>query len=206
MNKKRTPDLNPRHKGQLQRKALEASDPVATLNRIQNEIGEWSFQNFGEQISKHTGWTMGATNPLLGLFEEIGEWFTSRTEADQIDAIADIMIYMCDFANRDECNLATALAMHRTTDDDPTQMVMDGMRGLAHCHLKRHQGIRGFDHNEKYVVVRNAALNSIVRGLELYCKANLPKVSPLTCLERVWVEVKARDWKKNPTDANEVAG
>lgn len=74
------------------------------IERYQLEIKEWSKKNFGDQPS---------TNPLLGIMEELGELTHAhlkgiqgiRHTSEEIfkmrrDALGDIFIYMCDYADR----------------------------------------------------------------------------------------------------------
>ena len=75
------------------------------LDRIQEEIGAWSKKNFGHEGKTH--------HPLLGVAEEVGELCHAHLkqeqgirgtkeehEADAIDAIGDIAIYLMDYCNR----------------------------------------------------------------------------------------------------------
>jgi NTP pyrophosphatase (non-canonical NTP hydrolase) len=95
-----------------------------SLRQIQSEIGEWSLKNFGENVSKRTNQTMGSGNALLGIVEEIGELThvvlkghqgirgyddpeKYRTERD--DAIADTLVYLCDFSHREGVDLLGVL-------------------------------------------------------------------------------------------------
>lgn len=82
------------------------------LQDIQKEVYQWSKQNFGDQPS----W-----RPLLGIGEELGELNHAylkraqgiRTNEDHEegirDAVADIMIYLCDFCSRENIDLEEEL-------------------------------------------------------------------------------------------------
>ncbi len=95
-----------------------------SLRVIQREIKEWSLRNFGKQISKATGAELGSISPLLGIGEENGELChvvlkrhqgirgyddDVKYMAERDDAIADILVYLCDFANREDVDLQAAL-------------------------------------------------------------------------------------------------
>lgn len=67
------------------------SEQLSHLMVIQDQIGVWSYENFGDQPY---------TNPLLGIAEEAGEFFESGKIEDMIDAGADSMIFCMDFLNR----------------------------------------------------------------------------------------------------------
>lgn len=86
---------------------------VFRLCYFQTEVGEWSRYNFGDQPS---------TNPLLGLTEEVGELSHAhlkglqgiRHTPDEIrdmkaDAVADIMVYLADYAEREGIDLEGTL-------------------------------------------------------------------------------------------------
>ena len=97
-----------------------------SLREIQREIGEWSRRNFGEQVSKATGQRLGSLCPLLGVQEELGELchvvlkrhqgirgydddVKYQTERD--DALADILVFLCDFSEDEGVDLEGVLAM-----------------------------------------------------------------------------------------------
>jgi len=74
------------------------------LRDLQKEVGEWSRQNFPNNKSYH---------PLLGVVEEVGELSHAHLKSEQgirgtkvehitakIDAIGDIIIYLCDYCER----------------------------------------------------------------------------------------------------------
>jgi NTP pyrophosphatase (non-canonical NTP hydrolase) len=95
-----------------------------SLQEIQVEIGIWSRVNFGDQTSKVTGQSLGPLAPLLGVVEELGELCHAvlkhhqgiRKFSDDMvysrerdDAIADVLIYLCDFACREGVDLGAVL-------------------------------------------------------------------------------------------------
>lgn len=97
-----------------------------SLREIQREIGEWSRRNFGDQVSKSTGQTLGSLAPLLGVPEELGELChvvlkrhqgirgyddDAKYQAERDDALADILVYLCDFACRESVDLESVLTM-----------------------------------------------------------------------------------------------
>lgn len=97
-----------------------------SLREIQQEIGEWSRRNFGDQVSKSTGQTLGSLCPLLGIQEELGELChvvlkrhqgirgyddDAKYQAERDDAMADIMVYLCDYASREGVDLEAVLTM-----------------------------------------------------------------------------------------------
>lgn len=95
-----------------------------SLRVIQREIREWSLRNFGQQVSKATGAELGSISPLLGIGEENGELChvvlkrhqgirgyddDAKYQSERDDAIADILVYLCDFANRENVDLLDVL-------------------------------------------------------------------------------------------------
>jgi NTP pyrophosphatase (non-canonical NTP hydrolase) len=95
-----------------------------SLRAIQKQVGAWSRKNFGEQISKVTGQVLGSLNPLLGVQEECGELTHAVLKRHQgirgfdkdetyidarDDAVSDLLIYLCDFAEREGIDLQALL-------------------------------------------------------------------------------------------------
>lgn len=91
-----------------------------SLEQIQQEIGEWAFEQFGYNPNRsegHPGFgqSMGSLPPLLGMGEEVGEInhaYVYRLQGrgeygdlekyvhDIKDGLADLLVFACDFANR----------------------------------------------------------------------------------------------------------
>jgi len=130
---------------------------LETLERLQPQIASWSLENFGDQSYR---------NPLEGIGEEIGE-FTAAVcfdnDNEMVDALADIMIFMMDFASRYRINLAHVLRdcslksnIFRphyidvlVSSDDKISNINAGLYGLVIGNgelvqgiIKRDQGIR----------------------------------------------------------------
>jgi len=95
-----------------------------SLKEIQKEVASWSETNFGQQVSQVTGFPLGSLAPLLGIMEELGELChcvlkhhqgirgyddPSKYEPERDDALADILVYLCDFASREGVNLLHVL-------------------------------------------------------------------------------------------------
>lgn len=83
------------------------------LNEIQQQHREWQLRNFGE----HPAW-----HPLLGVGEEVGELQHAFLKREQgirgtkeehdaaiRDAVADILIYLCDFCNCEKIDMLEEL-------------------------------------------------------------------------------------------------
>ena len=85
---------------------------------------------------------------------------------------------------------------------EPLLGVMEEVGELAHAHLKAAQGIRGTEeeHSEK----AKDAIGDIVIFLSDYCTESGYDFQRI--IETVWDEVKQRDWRKNPVDADKKVG
>lgn len=95
------------------------------LRQIQDEIHEWSLEQFGkDNISKVTGLPQYSQCALTGLVEEVGELNgitikshqgrrgyddKEKFKKDQIDAVADIMIFLCDYSAREGIDILEVL-------------------------------------------------------------------------------------------------
>lgn len=85
----------------------------------------------------------------------------------------------------------------------PDQQPHDALLGLSeevgelsHAHLKQQQRIRGT--SQKHRVAQADAIGDIVIYLASYCNTNGFDLAD--CVETAWLEVKERDWQKNPQD------
>lgn len=168
---------------------------VLSLPEIQAEVEEWSRRNFGEQVSKATGQTLGSLAPLMGIVEENGERYAAKTEADREDAIGDTMIYLMDFANRDGMRIDELPAGNAFVS------TVESIGRLFHATLKRHQGIRGFDNPETYTALRDQSCANLIARLRYRCGSE----RFLEIVNTAWSTVKRRDWEKNKANAAEVA-
>jgi len=169
---------------------------MKTLAQIQKEVGRWSLLNFGSQQSMSTGANLYSLSPLLGIVEEIGEYEEASFSNDLLemrDAIGDILIYACDFAEREE--YCVLLMPHGAPMSNQTLTIAAGM--LCHAALKRHQGIRGFDDGSIYRAGRNRALDILMKVIGYICE-DILNTTLTEILNETWESVQKRDWKKNP--------
>ena len=191
--------------------------PMLTLAEIQAEVREWSKKNFNDtptKLPKMYGLglhyvRLGALAPLMGITEEVGELFESRTDVGRYDAVADAMIYLCDFA----AFVGVPLRQYqieviiRKNREDETSIQIDtfaphaydgsiiAVGKLNHIVLKHHQGIRGF---EEPVVYRQE-LDHVCQVLmaELWWSAAcFTDETGMEILNNTWTNiVSKRDWK-----------
>ena len=95
----------------------DAEESLDDLRRLQDEVGEWSRENFGEEQPD--------IYPLMGAVEEVGELHHSvlkqlqgiRLEEEdvgeeaELDAVGDIIVYLADFCERRDLSLAEAVEL-----------------------------------------------------------------------------------------------
>jgi hypothetical protein len=155
--------------------------PITQLDRLRRAVGEWSQANFGDNLTdllptysvdpdvakSHVQVPMiqvglNSLCPLLGLFEEVGELYEATSNEQEIDAIGDIGIYLCDYVNREELTFAKCFQEGVGVIEVPLPAAVGK---LSHCVLKRFQGIRGMDDFEKFREVQKATIGDIVVSL-----------------------------------------
>jgi len=169
------------------------------LSKIEEEVAEWSRRNFGAQVSKTTGQELGSLAPLLGLGEELGELEEARSKGDLFllrDAVGDCFIYLLDYCSREELSFESLWNSSIIMTGPKIYLHLYGK--LLHVVLKRHQGIRGYDNDAKFLHEHTMLLRWIIGELKQEVDA------PEDLLQKVWQEVKERDWKKNPEGADKL--
>lgn len=173
-----------------------------TLMALTNSIGEWSAQNFGKQ---------NPVNPLLGVVEELGEYARAEFLDEKMDALADCMIYICDYVHRlDSCIVDADLIDNiivinaGKTPDYYKQYydyeLIDLAGDICHSALKHRQKIRN---NENHLENIRINLKRLVvkLALETYLLKN-QNIIDLT--EQVFNEtVSKRDWTKNTNNGRD---
>ncbi len=196
-------------------------------NQIQQQIGQWSRQNFGGQETPYLEtYAAGSIRPgvkrdktdrpglkssvalvvalrslapLMGVVEEIGEFFALGSPVDKRDALGNVAVYLCDYTARE------GLVYPDITDAPPDE-VLPAINGMVanlgkifHCHLKRHQRIRDMHDDTTFTTARNAALNAFAWHLERVARAHTD-TDVLTLLNETWNEtwneiVSKQDWR-----------
>lgn len=152
-----------------------------TLEKLQEEVHEWSLRNFPNNKPHH---------PLLGIVEECGELHDSISKEEVEDAIADCVIYMADYCARNGLKLTD-------TGIEPS----NGLRWLCHYHLKGEQGIR-YPANE-ITALKQESINKLVATLKKQCEYD--HIDFYGAITKTWLKVKQRDWQKNPLNAASLA-
>lgn len=150
------------------------------LKQIQAEVGAWSKKNFPLNQPYH---------PLLGAIEEVEEYFDAEDKPELEDALADSMIYLCDYCERSGLEMVPG---------DPKN---NAMGKLIHYHLKGEQGIRYTP--EQIKALKQESLSGFIGMLAGRAKAIDSDLIEIT--QKTWLKVSQRDWQKNPIDAAKIA-
>ena len=179
-------------------------------NILQSEVSEWALRNFGKQ---------GAYQPMLGLMEEVGEFLAAREKAKNIsnnkqlaevaklylltdamvDAIADQCIYTLNLCEICGINFAEDIAKN-TSEPLRDSELMGALALASRAILKYDQGIRGINYYErqKNLII---ALSVWFKWVSYQSKWYRFEDTDIIT-EKVWQQVKLRDWKKHPTNAH----
>jgi len=170
---------------------------MKSLQDLQIEIAPWANANFGQNQSKvDPDFFLGSLAPLMGLGEELGEFYEAPNEDESVDALGDIGIYLCDYCNRS--GVALQEPQPETIKDDPAVVMITAIGKLFHCNLKRQQGIRGFDVYQHFQEKQQEAVNTLVNALDRYCREEIGTPFPVI-VNRVWSDIVVkRDWLTDP--------
>lgn len=184
------------------------------LRQLQGHVGQWARHNFGDNVSKLTGHVLhghalGSLAPLLGIVEEVGEMCHADNDAELRDAVGDVAIYLCDYAEREGFPL-WEIDPEPRSGWDQSGWDLDAIRAtaamvgtLVHVTLKAHQGIRGFDDPEFYAERRAVAVAGILSYLDSLCVTRFAE-SFVDVVAGVWRDVvSARDWQANSETGGE---
>jgi NTP pyrophosphatase (non-canonical NTP hydrolase) len=168
------------------KKTMNKSKTTFTLEQLQTEHTPWVLHNFHKQDMDHSN------HSLFGIIEEIHELFDAAQKRDHelvVDSVGDIMIFMSDYCSCLNVNLTdldNRKAVKLFSDD-----LLCVVGHLAHHQLKIQQNIRGaFEVHRKEIC-------KLLRQIISHCRwyGDLEAIC-----EKVWGEVKKRDWKKFPFD------
>jgi hypothetical protein len=130
----------------------------------------------------------------------MGEFHCSKSRAESEDAIGDVFIYMAGFCT------ARGIDLQHVYDSRQKYMVIresvllqheSAAKGkLCHSQLKLEQGIRG--DKEHHDTEAAEALGLLINTLEAQLLWWPMAPSLLSCVEKTWTTVRARNWKANP--------
>lgn len=164
-----------------------------TLSDFQADQWAWTQRNFDAV----PGW-VEALAPLAGAYEEFGELVEARSFAndeDQMDAVADMAIYLTDVCNRIELPLVD-LRFSQRQPYPPGNfciMMIKSLGKLSHHILKQGQGIR---RTEDHVLNTTLHMSAVMDHLEFYCVENWQMSLFSDVVYPVWEKVRERDWVK----------
>ncbi len=154
---------------------------MTTFEQLQKEQAEWARYNFPNALPHQ---------PLLGMGEELGELLTSETGADEVDAVGDILIYACDYANRNHLQFREPAQEHWRN----CEMALPH---LFHFHLKQEQGIR-----YSFADAQDKKQEWFDNFLcHIFYLARQFDFSAAEAVSTTWDKVRQRDWKKKPMGA-----
>lgn len=192
------------------------------INQLQTEVNEWANRNFG---TGHPSW-----HPLVGIIEEVGELSHCHLKMTQgirgtkeqhtagiIDALGDIVIYMCQYAALKHCTMQEVLGEHSVnkTLGELQQWVLKyypvnephmyewrcllDIAATAGEAAKQHRPdfkSEGMVYDDKKWVC--SALYDVLVAMCHY--SNMMKIDLQQAVTEVWHEVGKRDWTKNKID------
>lgn len=187
--------------------------PITQMDRLRRSVGEWSQANFGDNLTDllptysvdpdvpksyvqvpmiQVG--LDSLCPLLGLVEEMGEFYEATSNEQEIDALGDIGIYLCDYVNREDLTFAKCFQEDVGVIEVP---LASAIGKLSHCVLKRFQGIRGMDDIEKFREAQKACIGDILVAVgEVAMAAHRMRFDDIVSM--TWNKIVAkRNWKAN---------
>lgn len=182
------------------------------LQALLPQVGKWAQDNFGHNETKQlrvslrthppdvgSQWAcLEYVAPLLGMGEELGEYYAAPSTADAVDALGDIGIYLLDFLARQ--GLQVPAPLDDPLDQDPHLALAVYIGQLQHFVLKRCQGIRGMDDPEQYVPAVSTAAGRLLGCLYVVAK-DRAGLDYATIVVGTWGNVVAkRDWRANSKD------
>jgi len=156
------------------------------LETVQQEAAAWSRKNFPGQAPHH---------PLLGMVEEAGELWDAASSEDQLDALADVMIFAINLCTQLEINVAEVWAAREVFTAIGSrwhsQALSSAIGRIAHCYLKREQGIRGSQ--AEHLRGLREAMSRVFAVLEARAQTLGGDLVPVVF--RIWREVvQPRSW------------
>ena len=190
------------------------------------EVGVWSNQNFGFNVSKwprREDILLDHTAPLLGIIEECGELAEAFKDMNKElirDSIGDTLIYLADYLFRlaleaDIINWKVIpIGFPPSWFFSRDNLILVGQ--LAHINLKRHQGIRGYDGPRFLDELAPHLTRLLIELSKVYKLSHLKPRNetdrlasdvwtPQEALDAIivigastWKHVQQRNWKSNP--------
>ncbi len=161
------------------------------FKKLQNEVGEWSRENFGEQPD---------VNPFMGVAEEFGELvesvdLNSEPIDEEIDSMGDILVYLADFCSIRGIDYQKAYDRskeYNSIKEDHFEQFIIHYGKLTRSVLKQRQGIR-LDEDRVGEEAELEALSNIILVLDSFAEKRGYTIE--MCINRAWDnEVSDREW------------
>ncbi len=169
----------------------------AHLRQLQGRVGAWSRDNFGQE-------EVDPLNCWLGIQEELAELSAALGDDDRKDAIADALIFLCDYLTRTGEHLDLLVVLAGAKPDgiecySPVSITarLNQVLGMGAKHLlKYRQGIRG-DSGGHWAKHREA-LGQFWNECDRYCAKQWGCTAYWLANEVFSNVVSKRNWKANP--------
>lgn len=154
---------------------------------LQQAQGKWQKDNFPPAQPYQL---------LLGIIEEVGEMEDAATHEDRLDAIGDIMIYMCSYCTSRNWEIQTIynLATSKDSENWDWPSCLSIISKLAHHQLKSEQKIRGNEekHSSESILLLAKLIRQLLDGFK-------DEKDFILVTNNVWQKVVSkRNWIKNP--------
>jgi len=166
---------------------MKTQETAEAYQKIQDEQVPWVKHNFPGRPPHQ---------PLMGITEELGEFVDALevyAHQDMMDALADIMIYFCDYASACEIKVSDLYIESLNYFENRLQSI--SILGKLHHHrLKLDQGIRK---NEDHAAMTFEYMAKLFAWCHVTCLRKTGKPLVLVTTD-VWENiVKKRDWQAN---------
>lgn len=178
---------------------------------LQHDVASWAVKNFGQ---------VQAWAPMLGLVEEVGEYFAARnslgdySHRDEMrDALGDQAIYVLNLCEVSGLQFHLDVARGPDLTRKAAAEELFGMVGFG-CRaiLKNSQGIRGFSWEKRRDQLRLslrgwylwASWEAVSNALVTYDTDEGSVLLPI--VQQTWAQVRRRDWVKHPETAHKEVG
>lgn len=164
---------------------------MSLFAELQEDVGEWSEENFGGQPS---------VNPVLGCGEEVGELadvidFNKPPSDEELDAVGDTLVYFADVCSRRELDYEKARDESKELEVDYENFFREWVDKYGYFQrsvLKREQGIR-LDEDRVGIEAEQNTLAQILCCLDNL--ANERGYDLEECVRVAWYdEVIDREW------------
>jgi hypothetical protein len=194
--------------------------PVAAMDRLRRQVGSWAQENFGDNLTDLLPTftvdidgakdalvqvpliqvSLGSLAPLMGLVEELGELTDAPDEDEELDAIGDMGIYLCDYVSREGLSFHGCISDAKETIEVSHPSASLGR--LYHCTLKRFQGIRGMDDLSAFRAAQKTAVAGLLADLTRLSAQGYSKRFDDIVANTWSAIVKKRNWKLHKENGN----